>query len=169
MSEAFISAVLLILGGLAVIGVGSYLTLHQKAYYDPKNKAVTQIEIPFFGKLKTNYPAVVFCFAGLMILWLGYSEIHYRDTPLVNFEGEVAIDPDSVKGINAIMVGITSGLWSQTSTPDTSAPNIKVAISVPNSWPSYTAYAFALGGPQTRPAIIGTSLGNPKFKLSIQP
>jgi hypothetical protein len=169
MSEEFIVAVLLIIGGLAVIAIGSYLAWHEKRYYDPQNRSITHVEIPLFGKFKTNIPALAFCIVGLIALWLGYEEMAGRKPTLVKFEGEVAIDPDSIKGINAITVGITSGLWSETSTPNVAAPTVNVAISVPNSWPSYAAYAFALGGPQTRPAIIGTSLGNPKFKLSIRP
>jgi hypothetical protein len=46
---------------------------------------------------------------------------------------------------------------------------VNVAIPVPNSWQSYSAYAFALGGPKTKPAIIGASLERPRFKLRIEP
>jgi hypothetical protein len=83
--------------------------------------------------------------------------------------GEVAIDPNSIMGINAITVGITSGLWSATETPNATVSSMNFVISVPDTWPSYTAFAFALGGPPTRPAIIGTSLGDRKFKLRIGP
>jgi hypothetical protein len=158
---------MLVLVGLVVVVIGAYLVFHQKVYYDPKGKSVTAIEIPWFGKFKTNVPALALCIGSLAIIWLGHNEMKDRGAKLVEFKGEVAIDPDGLKGINAITVGVTSGLWTPTSTP--TAPIMDVSILVPNSWPSYTAFAFALGGARTRPAIIGTSLGNPQFKLSIQP
>jgi hypothetical protein len=89
-----------------------------------------------------------------------------RNPNLVKFQGEVMIDP-SVTDINTVTVGITSSLWSDTSTP--SGIPINVGISVPDSWPSYSAYAFAFGGTKTRPAIIGANLKDPKFKLRIAP
>jgi hypothetical protein len=169
MMQDFIYAVLLLLAGLVILGIGAYSAIHQKVYFDASKKTVaTEVDIPLLGKLKTNAPAIALCFIGLVPLLLGYNQMKNRNPTLVKFEGEVNKDPNSIQGMNAITVGITSGLWSQTETPDGS-PQMNVALSVPDSWPSYTAYAFALGGPQTRPAIIGTSLGEPKFKLRIGP
>jgi hypothetical protein len=170
MSEDFIFALLLLIAGLAIISIGAYFGIHQKVYYDANKKTVaTEINIPFLGKVKTNAPAIALCFIGLGPLYLAYSQMSHRNPTLVKFEGEVTIDQDSIKGMNAVTVGVTSGLWSETDTPNATSPKLNVAISVPNSWPSYTAYAFALGGPQTRPAIIGTSLDDHKFKLRIGP
>lgn len=167
MSLDFIFALVLVAVGLVVVLIGAYLVFHQKAYYDPESKTITSFEIPFFGKLKTNAPALVVCVGGLAIVYLGYSEMTHRNAELVEFNGVVTIDPNSLKEINAITVGVTSGLWTPTTTPTDT--KMDVSISVPNSWPSYTAFAFALGGARTRPVIIGTSLGKPQFKLSIQP
>jgi hypothetical protein len=170
MSEDFIFALLLLVVGLAIIAVGAYSAYHQKVFYDPKARSVTtEVNLPILGKLKTNIPAAVLCFIGLFPVYLAQAEMTTRSAKLVAFEGEVAIDPNSVTGINAITVGVTSGLWSATETPNSTVPSMNVVISVPDSWPSYTAYAFALGGPPTRPAIIGTSLGDRKFKLRIGP
>ena len=170
MSEDFIFALLLLVVGLAIIGVGAYSAYHQKVYYDPKAKSVTtEVNLPLIGKLKTNFPAAVLCFIGLLPVYLAQAEMTGRNPKLVPFEGEVAIDPNSITGINAITVGVTSGLWSTTETPNATLPSMNVVISVPDTWPSYTAYAFALGAPQTRPAIIGTSLEDRKFKLRIGP
>jgi hypothetical protein len=133
----------------------------------PRGKTITAIEVPWLGKFRTNVPALALAIGGLVVIGFGWNEMMHRSAKLVEFKGEVTIDPDSLKGINAITVGVTSGLWTPTSTPMDA--KMDVSISVPNSWPSYTAFAFALGGARTRPAIIGTSLGNPQFKLSIQP
>ena len=170
MSQDFIFALLLLIGGLAIVGMGGLLIAHQKVYYDPKsNSVMSEIDIPILGKLKTNVPAIVICLMGLIPVYFAQSEMKSRIPTLVPFNGEVAIDPHSIGGIHALTVGVTSGQWSQTTTPDTSAPSMNLTISVPDSWPTYTAYAFALGATQTRPAIIGTSLNNPKFKLRIGP
>lgn len=172
MSQDFIFAVLLLAVGLVIIGVGAYSAYHQKLYYNPEDKSVvTEVDIPILGKVKTNFPSIALCFIGLVPVYFGWTEMKGRNPTLAPFEGEVAIDPKSVNGIDAIAVGVTSGQWMPTATPDVTSPtrSLNVTISVPDSWPTYTAYAFALGPSQTRPAIIGTSLGNPKFKLRIGP
>ncbi len=171
LSAEFALAVLFFIAGIAIIAIGAYSAIHQKVYYDANKKSVaTEVEIPFFGKVKTTAPAIALCFIGLVPLYFGYTLVKNRNPSLVKFNGEVSIDPASVSGISAITVGVTSGLWSQTETPpDGPSSKMSVEIAVPDSWPSYTAYAFALGGRQTKPAIIGTSLGEPKFKLRIGP
>lgn len=171
LSAEFALAVLFFFAGIVIIAIGAYSAIHQKIYYDANKKSVaTEVDIPLLGKVKTTAPAIALCFIGLAPLYFGYNLVKGRNPTLVKFNGEVSIDPISASGISAITVGVTSGLWSQTETPpDGSSAKMNVEIAVPDSWPSYTAYAFALGGPQTRPAIIGTSLGEPKFKLRIGP
>jgi hypothetical protein len=170
MSPELVLAILFFIAGIAIIAIGAYSAATQRIYYDSDKKTVaTQVDIPFIGKVKTTVPSIALCVVGLGPLILGYNLVAHRDPTMVKFEGEVAIDPNSAQGINAITIGITSGSWSQTETPNSGEHALNVAISVPDSWPSYTAYAFALGGPQTRPAIIGTSLGDRKFKLRIGP
>lgn len=170
MSPEFALAVLYFIAGIAIIAIGAYSAATQRIYYDADKKTVaTEFNIPLIGKVKTAFPAIALCVIGLVPLVLGYNLMEHRNPTLVKFEGEVAIDPASIAGMNAITVGITSGLWSQTETPNGGNQSLKVAISVPDSWPSYSAYAFALDGPQTRPNIIGTSLEEPKFKLRIGP
>jgi heme/copper-type cytochrome/quinol oxidase subunit 2 len=153
--------ILFFVAGIAIIGIGAL-----SIYSESKKTENTKIEIPLLGRVETRVPAIALCFLGLVPFYFTYSLATSKPT-MVKFDGQVAIDPTSLSGIDAITVGVTSGLWSQTTTPDTSSPTIKVTIPVPDSWPTYTAYAFALGGPQTRPAIIGTSLDNPQFKLRI--
>lgn len=171
LSAEFALAVLFFIAGIAIIAIGAYSAIYQKVFFDASKKSVvTEVELPFFGKVKTTAPAIALCFIGLVPLYFGYHLVKDRNPTLVKFNGEVSIDPASASGISAITVGVTSGLWSQTETPpDGSSSKMNVEIAVPDSWPSYTAYAFALGGPQTRPAIIGTSLGERKFKLKIAP
>jgi hypothetical protein len=169
LSQDFIFAVLMLMVGLAIVGVGAYSAYRQKIYYNPAdNSVVTQIDVPVLGKIKTNAPAIALCFIGLVPVLFAYNVMKGRNPNLVKFHGEVVIDPSISSEINTVTVGITSGLWSETSTPNSATP-VNVSISVPDTWPSYSAYAFAFGGAKTRPAIIGTNLGDPQFKLWIKP
>jgi hypothetical protein len=168
MSEDFIFAVLMLVFGLAILAIAAYAANQRKIYFNPAdNSVMTEIEIPVVGKIKSNVPYIVLCFIGLVPVILASNAMKSRNPNLVKFQGEVVIDP-SVTDVNTVTVGITSSLWSDTSTPGAGAP-ISVGIAVPDSWPSYSAYAFAFGATKTRPAIIGANLSDPKFKLRIVP
>lgn len=168
MQDAVIAGILCLLG-LCAIGVAAIFAFRQKAYVDRETKTVTEIEVPIFGKLKTNTPAIALCFVGVIFGYLAYDLMRGRNVQLVHFDGEISVDQESNSGVDVVMVGITSGSWIQPTTTNSAALSLPVKISVPNSWPSYTAFAFAMGNAKTRPAIIGASLDNPTFKLSIKP
>ena len=51
-----ISALCIVLGFIAL--------LKQRLYIDERTQEPTAVELPLFGKLKTNYPALVFVFLG---------------------------------------------------------------------------------------------------------
>lgn len=166
MSEDLISALALFALGAVAIAVGGVYVFRQKIYFDADKRAVTEIDVPLFGKLKTNSPAIGMCFLGLILGYLGYDLMKDRSPTLVNFDGEVTLDGDNIGEIPvAIVVGVTSGSLLVTRTIPPSP--VKVIIPAPNSWQSYTAYAFALGGAKTKPAIIGANLQNPTFKLRL--
>lgn len=59
-----LSALLIILGFIAL--------LSQKNYVDKDAKKVTEVEIPILGKLKTNYPSLVFVFLGVFIAYISF-------------------------------------------------------------------------------------------------
>jgi hypothetical protein len=169
MSEDFILALVLCAIGSAAVLVAAIFAFRQKVYYDPNENQITEIEVPILGKLKTNTPAIALCFLGVVLGYLAYDLMKGRGPKLVKFQGEIAIDQSSVSGIDAVMVGVTSGSWLNTATPNGPNSSFPVEITVPNSWPSYSAYAFALGESRTRPAMIGANLEDHKFKLSIRP
>ncbi len=168
MQDAIIAGILCVLG-LCAIGVAAIFAFGQKAYIDRSTGAVTEIEVPIFGKLKTNTPAIALCFVGAIFGYFAYDLMRGRSAQLAHFDGEISVDQTSNTGVDVVMVGITSGSWIQPTTTNGATASVPVKISVPNSWPSYTAFAFAIGSAKTRPAIIGASLDNPTFKLSIKP
>ncbi|MFO1104141.1 MAG: hypothetical protein U1E20_14700 [Methylocystis sp.] len=168
MSEDLIGALVLFALGAVAIVVGGVYLFTQKVYLDTNKGTVTEIDVPLLGKLKTNSPAIGMCFLGLVLGYFGYDLIGKRGPMLVNFDGEVTLDDYSIGETPvAIVVGVTSGSLLVTRTIPPSP--VKVVIPAPNSWQSYTAYAFALGGAKTKPAIIGANLSNPQFKLRLGP
>lgn len=167
MSDDFIFSVLLLVVGLLIFGISARLALSQKLYYNPiDNSVATEVEIPLLGKIKTNAPAIALCFVGLLPVVLAANAMKNRSPSLVRFSGDVQIDP-AVTDVNMVTVGITSSLWSNNTSPN--GTSLKVNIDVPDSWPSYSAYAFAFGGTKTRPVIIGADRNDPKFQLRIAP
>lgn len=59
-----LSATTMLFGFISLLG--------QKIYYDQKTEARIEVKIPFFGKIKTNYPALVFVFASLVLVFFVY-------------------------------------------------------------------------------------------------
>jgi hypothetical protein len=169
MSDDLAIALFLCVLSAGAIIVSAVFAFKQKVYVDQATQEVTDIEVPGFGKLKTNTPAIALCAFGVVLGYFAYDGMKGRHATLVQFNGEIALNQDAVATISALTVGITSGAWSHTATPNGTELTIPVTISVPNSWPSYMAYAFALGRGGGRPAIIGARLEDPKFKLRIEP
>lgn len=167
MAQDFIFALVLLGVGVLIIGVGAYLTYHQKVYFNPAdNSVITEMEIPLIGKVKTNIPALALCFVGLLPVYLGYKEMSNRAPILVPFQGEVMLNSASAADVNAITVGITSSAWSTLATPSGQL-SIPVTIRVPDTWQSYSAYAFTFGA-KPRLDIEGASPDR-TFKLRIAP
>ena len=54
---------------LAII-LGFIALLTQRVYIDPTTSKPTEMSIPFFGKVKTNYPALVFTFLGFAMAFV---------------------------------------------------------------------------------------------------
>jgi hypothetical protein len=168
--QDFLIAAILCLLGLSSIIVGAVFVFKQKVYVDRANDdKVTEIDVPLFGKLKTNTPAIALTFVGAIFGYFAADLMKKRNPDEVPFQGEISIDKDSNPGVEVVMVGITSGSWIQPTTPIGTADSIPVTIKVPNTWHSYTAFAFAIGTAKTRPVLLGSSLENPTFKLSIKP
>ena len=169
MQDAVIAGVLCFLG-FGAIAIAAVFAFKQKAYVDQTtDEKITEIEVPIFGKLKTNTPAIALSFVAAIFGYLAYDLMKGRGPSYISFNGEVSIDQNDTPDVGVVMVGITSGSWIQPTSPGDSAAGVPVKISVPNSWPSYTAFAFAVGANKSRPALVGASLDNPTFKLSIKP
>jgi hypothetical protein len=173
MSEySIVALVMVIVIALPTVVCGIISIFKQKIYVGSDGKPImSELNIPRLGKLKTYTAAGILAALGACVVFLAYlvevKGIENSTPKLVTFKGEVVIDGQSE--IQSIAVGLTSGSWFQTATPNTGELTIPVQITVPNSWPSYAAYAFAPGSGKVRPKMIGTSLEDPKFSLRIGP
>ena len=74
----------LIVYGISVLSIilGFVALLTQKVYIDRERNMPTQVEVPLFGKLKTNYPALIFVFLGFLMAYVAFDrsrELPKRD------------------------------------------------------------------------------------------
>jgi hypothetical protein len=168
MSDELVVALALCGLAAAAILVAAIFAFRQKVYVDSSTGQVTEVEVPGLGKFVTNTPAIGLCGLGVILGYFAYDVMKGRSAKLVKFQGEISLDRDLMSNIDAVTVGVTSGSWSHTTTPNGSTPLIRVEIPVPDSWPSYAAYAFAIGSTKTRPVLVGARLENPKFTMSIR-
>lgn len=67
--------VLFILLAALALGLGFVALIKQKTYLDPSGGTVTAVEVPFIGKMQTNYPALLFVFVGIAF---GYMAFDYK-------------------------------------------------------------------------------------------
>lgn len=65
----FLIVLIFSLSALSII-LGFIALLTQKIYIDSDSKQLTQIEIPIIGKMKTNYPALIFVIGGLVLAYI---------------------------------------------------------------------------------------------------
>jgi hypothetical protein len=171
MSEYSIVALVMLAVGLAVVACSIISLFKQKVFLDATgNPIMNEINIPFWGKVKTNTAAITLAALGAFIVWeagrLETTSIEHGQPKLITFRGEVTLDGQAAD-LPSLTVGLTSGSWFYTATPNTGDLTIPVAITVPNSWPSYSAFAFAPGSGGVRPKIIGVNLENPTFSLRV--
>jgi hypothetical protein len=73
------------IAGLSII-LGFIALLKQKTYLDPKTNEPTSVEISNIGKMKSNYPALVFAFLGFALAVIAMLN---RDVPVVPKPGKV--------------------------------------------------------------------------------
>lgn len=61
--------IILLIYGISTLAIilGFIALLTQKIYMDAKTQKATQIKIPIFGRMRTNYPALVFVFGGFAL------------------------------------------------------------------------------------------------------
>lgn len=101
----FVFSLLAMMIGGFVTFCGLYLMVKQKTIADPEGSFI-EVQIPFFGKLKTNYPSVVALVLGASLVY--YPLDSWLEKPAkIEITGEVKIKDNSADG--EILVAIISG------------------------------------------------------------
>lgn len=69
-------ATLYILYGISLVAIvlGFIALLKQKTYIDSKTNKVTEVSLPIFGKMKTNYPSLLFLATGISLAFFVFSK-----------------------------------------------------------------------------------------------
>lgn len=97
--------------GVILFVLGFFALMAQRIYIDPQTNAPSEIEVPILGKMKANYPALVFAFLGAVIVIVGFSKHEgddsvswlidgeiISDTPGINWrDGQLAIFPENTE------------------------------------------------------------------------
>lgn len=102
-----------ILYGISLLSIllGFVALLRQKTYINEATKEVTEVELPFVGKLKTNYPSLLFLALGIFLAVFVFNKSYnakkvweisgtFIDTTktITNWsEGELNIQPSAIK------------------------------------------------------------------------
>ena len=132
MDPRFALSLFSVAGGFLVVGGGLYLIARQKNVTDAKGNAI-EVDIPLFGRVKTNYPSV-------LALALGACLILYPLSTWPKAPGKVPVSGKiTVKGrpsAEGIMIGIVPGTFGVTNTDGS------YTVEVPRGEASYTAVAY---------------------------
>jgi hypothetical protein len=84
----------MMIGGL-VFGIGGMYLLATQKFVRGKNDA-TEVEIPFFGRIKTNYPSLVAVLLGAFLLYTPLQKLP-TEVPKLHIEGQVTQDGQAPK------------------------------------------------------------------------
>ncbi|MBO3760805.1 hypothetical protein [Ciceribacter sp. L1K22] len=157
-----VSLSFVVLAALCILGSIFVLS---RVKYNPG--AGTEINIPFLGTMKTDVPAIGGLLVGIVFAGFAYDLQRPNKIEFVNFTGKVHIDPEVLRDVPAVVVGVTTSRWNLTETPRDNG-TMEITIPVPNNWDNYTAYAFAHGVPSVRPAVEGLRLDAASFELDLK-
>src|SRR5262245_61089465 len=124
----------------AIFGVSSlYLLFRQTPVVDAAGN-VTEVELPLFGKLKTNYPSLVAFFIGAFLVWF---PLNRWPSPQVvgriPVSGKITVQGKRTGGI---LVGIVPG--NLTPLRDDGSYNVEVL----EGEHTYTGVAYCPGDPK---------------------
>lgn len=134
---------LLSLGGLAFALIcaagGLWALIHQHVVVD-KNGQITEFELPFFGKLKTNAPALVAIMLGSAIAYVVVTRVPV-ETDRIPLVAEVTVK-DTPRG-TAVVVGAIPNRYLRSSNVPVSGERHEVFFDVDRG-DDYTVIAYTV-------------------------
>jgi hypothetical protein len=75
---------------ISSIILGFVALILQKTYLDPATQKPTEVEVPIVGKLKTNYPALVFVFLGFAAAFYSFQRSQVKEKVQWTIQGSLA-------------------------------------------------------------------------------
>ena len=96
-SATLIPLVLTFIFSITCVVLGFVALLKQKVYIDSSTNQPTEVSLPIIGKLKTNYPALLFVLVGFVAMYRGFGETPGEpDTEDYLVTGRLEVDPARV-------------------------------------------------------------------------
>lgn len=93
-------SICMVIGGLMILG-SIFLVFKQKILVDRETGKETSVDLPFFGKLKTNYPGLVIFFLGCALVLFPAFKVE-NIYPTFSVEGNGKVDAGEIKVFIAI-------------------------------------------------------------------
>ncbi|HET9068853.1 MAG TPA: hypothetical protein VFN28_09415 [Amaricoccus sp.] len=142
MGAGFLLGFALFVALVAVVG-GLWVLFRQKVVVDEKG-AVSEIDIPLVGKLKTNYPSLVAIMLGIALAWSVQSRldlvVEVPTTPL-----NALIDLDGTPEGSQVFVSAVPQKYLRAQSTSPSAGDDRITIDVDEPGP-YNVVAFIVTG-----------------------
>ena len=113
---------------ISSIILGFVALILQKTYLDPETQKPTEVEVPVIGKLKTNYPALVFVFLGFAGAFYSFQRSQVKEKVQWTIQGSLV---DSAHRIKDWSDGEFKVIPTNTETAiDNSTGKYKITISI---------------------------------------
>lgn len=84
-----------VIGGILIL-LGFFALVMQRIYIDPRTNAPSEIELPMLGKMKANYPALIFPFLGAAIVVIGFNKHEPDQTVTWLVDGQIVSDKTDI-------------------------------------------------------------------------
>lgn len=82
---------IIVMYGISVLSIllGFIALLAQRIYLDSETSQPTQLIVPFLGKVKTNYPALIFVILGFSMAYIAFDKSYERPKVAWTIEGSL--------------------------------------------------------------------------------
>lgn len=143
----------LIVYGISILSIvlGFIALLAQKTYINPETNEPSEVEIPFIGKIKTNYPAVIFVFLGFAAALHAFN----KSEPQFPLTGKVI--SRGASSVHEVRFQVSADPWMSKSIPSTGTINETVPLVIDEPRITITAPGYKYSG---KPYTLNVSNGD---------
>ncbi len=149
MSERMILSLISMLAG-CFLSIGSFILLYTQKFVKDKETGKISVELPFFGRITTNYPALILTFFGAAFILVPVNYC-YQNPEMLPIHGKVELQGGPVN--DGILIGIIPDKYKTFTNTDGS-----FRIEVVSDGHSYTGLAYYRSGDRTFTHTSGIDL-----------